>query len=129
MKNTITIRDVLYAGSPTFEDRRFFNFAFKPHNPCCYGSSNTLGVEDYVYPIYNSHSVTAMGADALTHREFAFMPFKEQLPEVLTACIIDGEPGVAQALLTQAPVQEVSYFAELIQLICVNRGVAYDGQN
>jgi hypothetical protein len=57
------------------------------------------------------------------------MVFKDQLSEVLTACIIDKDYKAAESLLAHAPVKEVRHFAELIHRICVNPRGAQGGQN
>jgi len=82
-----------------------------------------------INPIYNAYSTKALRADALPHRRFVSIDLKDQLPEVFAACLLDGKHRIAEALLAHAPVQEVSYFAELIHRICVNRGVVHSGQN
>lgn len=133
MNNRIVIQDVSHVSSTPFEGISVFKYEFNPHDPC-YGAFNTARPEDRVLircinPIYDAHSIRSMGANALTHRKFVSLELKDQLPEVLASCIIDGKYRVAGALLAHAPVQEVSYFAELIHLICVNQGVDHDGQN
>lgn len=133
MNNRVIIQDVLPIRYSPFEGICVFKHKFNPHDPC-YGSFNTASLEDrdfirYIDSIYSAHSARAMGADALSHRRFVSIELKDRLPEVFAACIIDGEHRLAESLLAHAPVQEVSYFAELIHRICAHRGVAHNGQN
>lgn len=133
MNNKVIIQDVSLMRAPPFEGVCVFKYGFTPYDPC-YGSFNTARLEDRdlirsINPIYNSYSTKALGADALPHRRFVSIDLKDQLPEALAACILDGKHRIAEALLAHAPVQEVSYFAELIHRICVNRGVVHSGQN